>query len=383
MIVVTDKSKCNGCHACYNACPKHCIEMKADNLGFLYPVVNEVECVNCNICEKVCPILSDRTKNTHALQIGYAAYNSDEAIRLESSSGGVFTLLAEYILQNGGIVIGASMKEDNKGVHHIVVDNINDLEKLRTSKYVQSEIGNTYKKAQNALKNGKLVLFTGTPCQIGGLYSYLGQDYDNLYTQDLICHGVPSPYIWKKYVEMRETQFAAKLRRTNFRHKKYGWNSFTLLLEFSNNKAYEEINPKDLFLRGFLTNLYLRKSCYDCQFKTRDRQADITLADFWSIGRFIPEFDDKKGTSFVWIHSDKGVQLFDKIKNQMVYQEISPDTALSINIAAEKSSVPNRHMESFDKEWNDSNLWDLIEKYVQPSLVQKTKILLLKLFHRI
>jgi len=260
MIVVTDKSKCNGCHACYNACPKHCIEMKADNLGFLYPVVNEVECVNCNICEKVCPILSDRTKNTHALQIGYAAYNSDEAIRLESSSGGVFTLLAEYILQNGGIVIGASMKEDNKGVHHIVVDNINDLEKLRTSKYVQSEIGNTYKKAQNALKNGKLVLFTGTPCQIGGLYSYLGQDYDNLYTQDLICHGVPSPYIWKKYVEMRETQFAAKLRRTNFRHKKYGWNSFALLLEFSNNKAYEEINPKDLFLRGFLTNLYLRKA---------------------------------------------------------------------------------------------------------------------------
>ena len=204
MIQITEKSKCTGCHACVNACPKNCIGMVSDEEGFLYPEIRQTECVNCGKCEKVCPLLNGKTKNPDALQIGYAAYNKDETIRLKSSSGGIFTLLAEWIIQQGGVVVGAAMTEDCKSVQHTIAETIEDLENLRGSKYLQSTIGTIFKTVKKYLDSGRLVLFTGTPCQIGGLYSYLGKEYDNLYTQDLICHGVPSPLIWKNYVELRE-----------------------------------------------------------------------------------------------------------------------------------------------------------------------------------
>lgn len=381
MIQVTEKSKCTGCHACVNACPKNCISMTTDNEGFLYPEIRQTECVNCGKCEKVCPLLNGKTKNPDALQIGYAAYNKDETIRLKSSSGGIFTLLAEWIIQQGGVVVGATMTEDCKSVQHTIAETIEDLENLRGSKYLQSIVGMIFKSVKKYLDSGRLVLFTGTPCQVSGLYSYLGKKYDNLYTQDLICHGVPSPLIWKNYVELRERKSGASARRTFFRHKKYGWKRYSMLFEFSNNIEYLKYMGDDPYMKGFLQNIYLRSSCYHCAFKTTERQADITLADFWGIQKVLPEIDDDKGASFVWIHSLKGKQLFESLKKELDMLEIECDTALKYNPSAVKTVSPHPKSDYFWKNYNGTNLEELIKICCKPSVYQRIIKILSKTKH--
>ena len=221
MIEITEQVKCTGCSACANICPKQCISMVADLEGFLYPSVDTKECINCGLCEKICPILKKNPIKSDDI-IAYAAMLNNTDIRLESSSGGVFTAIAESVIDKNGVVFGAELDE-NFNVIHTYVETKEELKKFRGSKYVQSVIGETYKRAKGFLDQGRFVLFTGTPCQIGGLYAYLNKDYDNLITQDLICHGVPSPMVWRKYLEFREDISHAGVRRMSFRHKKYGW----------------------------------------------------------------------------------------------------------------------------------------------------------------
>lgn len=281
MIEIIQKEKCSGCHGCVNACPKHCITMHPDTEGFWYPQINKEQCIACGLCEKVCPIIRKNESDDHFTTKAMAAINQDEEIRLKSSSGGVFTLIAEEIIKQGGAVFGAAFSEDFKSVHHICVDTVEGLDKLRGSKYVQSRIGDTYKQAKAFLEEGKKVLFTGTPCQISGLYAYLAKPYENLYTQDLICHGTPSPMVWKKYVEYREQKAASKTQRMFFRHKQYGWKTYAVLFEFANNTAYGKTLHEDAFMKVFLSNICLRPSCYACSFKTLHRESDLTLADFW------------------------------------------------------------------------------------------------------
>lgn len=222
MINIKDKTQCCGCHACYNVCPKNVIEMIEDDKGFKYPKINEDDCISCNLCEKVCPVLKKvEVKNNPA---SYACYNKNEEVRKNSSSGGIFTLLAECILEKNGVIYGASFNNEWL-VEHIRIDNKDDLYKLRTSKYLQSNINDTYKRAKRDLDDNKLVLFTGTPCQVNGFISYLrGKTYNNLYTQDIICHGVPSPKVWKKYLEYREKLDGNRPMQINFRQKDEGWN---------------------------------------------------------------------------------------------------------------------------------------------------------------
>lgn len=373
MIEIHDSTKCNGCHACESACPKKCIHMVKDLEGFLYPKVDNNCCISCGICEKVCPILNNKTQNLEAMQIGYAAYNKDTDIRLKSSSGGIFTLLAEQIISSGGIVVGAAMDDDCKSVKHIIVKSIENLEKLRGSKYVQSTIGDTFSKTKEALDEGIKVLFTGTPCQIGGLYSFLGQEYPNLYTQDLICHGVPSPLVWKKYVEYREKGCGAAVQRTFFRHKKYGWKRYSVLLQFSNNTEYLNDLYNDAFMKGFLRNIYLRPSCYSCAFKTMNRQADITLADFWGIQDYCPEMFDDKGTSFVWIHSQKGKELFESIKVQTISREVTCDYAIKRNSAAIKSSSLFSKRKQFFEEIQKKSFERVIVIYTKLPMYKKVR----------
>lgn len=360
MIEIIDKTKCCGCHACYNVCPKTAIEMAVDEKGFKYPRIDETKCIGCNLCEKVCPILNK--KEVVNEPVSYACYNKNEVVRKDSSSGGIFTLLAEKILEKNGIIYGASFNNEWL-VEHIRIDNKNDLYKLRTSKYLQSSINDTYKQAKKDLDENRLVLFTGTPCQVNGFISYLnGKQYDNLYTQDIICHGVPSPKVWKKYLNYREKLDGQHPMRINFRQKDDGWNLFALLLQYSNN-AYKTNHDDDLFMQAFLRNACLRDSCYNCSFKSKNRQTDITLADFWGVENIVPQFNDDKGTSLVIVNTKKGQKLFDDIKDHMIYQESDFEESLRPNPSMYKSVAKPKNQEYFFANLNKLDFDELVEKY--------------------
>lgn len=331
MIEIKKKSKCSGCHACVNICPKKCISMKSDSEGFLYPVVDKSKCIKCGLCKKACHNLN-KQKSTNSPD-AYACFNLDEKVRLSSSSGGMFTLLAEEIIGQGGVVFGAVF-DDDLAVKHDFVDKKEDIYKLRGSKYVQSIIGDTYKRAKEILQTGRLVLFTGTPCQIEGLLMYLGKDYDNLYTQDIICHGVPSPKVWEIYLRHQQTLHKCRIDNTSypsFRSKDLGWLNFSLKIQFENKEEYNESHGKDIFMNAFLKNLCLRPSCYNCNCKSIHKNSDITLADFWGVNLLIPDMFDDKGTSLVFVNTEKGRKLFDKTKENITYRKTDIKTAVRYN----------------------------------------------------
>lgn len=360
MINIQEKSKCCGCSACKNICPKNCISMVSDKEGFSYPKIDTLKCISCNLCEKVCPIINDSTITDK--RTAYACYNNDETIRLQSSSGGIFTLLAEKILSQGGVVFGASFDE-NFNVVHTKAETIAELSKFRGSKYVQSDINTTYKQAELFLKKGIKVLFSGTPCQINGLSNYLRKEYDNLLLVDFICHGTPSPLIWNNYVKNKEIDFQSRPEKIYFRHKNYGWKRFSLSFSFKNNTEYLKDLHEDTFMKGFLSDLYLRPSCYRCTARGEHRASDITLADFWGIQNVLPELDDDKGTSLVITNTLKGTEIFKSIQDNMIYQTVDLDQAIKYNPSYLKSVTPNKYREKFFNEYNLVPFDVLIQKY--------------------
>lgn len=372
MIEIINKKDCCGCFACDNICPKSCIEMLCDNEGFLYPKVDKDKCVDCGLCEKVCPIIN-KPEIAENKQTALAVINKDENIRFNSSSGGVFSLLASNIIENGGVVFGAALSEDCKSVSHIPVQTLQELEALRGSKYVQSKIGNTYSQVKAFLENGKEVLFSGTPCQVSGLYTFLNKEYENLVTCDFVCHGVPSPLVWEKYVEFREEKSSSETSKVFFRNKKNGWKTYSMQFEFKNGVRYAQKNIVDLYLRGFVADLYLRPSCYDCKFKGTNRPSDITLADFWGVENVCPEMYDNKGTSLLILNSDKGEKLFGLISNSTVNKEVDLNTAISFNSAAIKSvSIPKKR-EDFFVDLNNIPVKRVFGKYCKPTAKQKIR----------
>lgn len=337
MMILQDKMNCTGCYACVQRCPKKCISMSADENGFWYPTVNEELCVKCGMCEKACPLLYSSVNEKAREDIAvYSVVNKDESVRLGSSSGGVFYLMASCIIQRGGVVFGAAFNE-NFEVEHRYTDTISGIAVFQGSKYLQSKIGDSYVEAERFLKQGRLVMFTGTPCQIEGLLAYLRHDYTNLITQDIICHGVPSPLAWKKYVEYRENKIGAKVCRVLFRHKQRGWKTYSVLFEFENGEQYTDIYYKDPYMKAFLKNFTLRSSCYQCSFKSKYRASDITLADFWGVESLSPEMDDDKGTSLIFVNSLKGKQLFDSVQSNIRMKEEDIDSVIQYNSAMVKS----------------------------------------------
>lgn len=232
MIQILDKEKCVGCHACYSCCPLQCIAMEEDSEGFRYPQVDRDVCINCKKCEEVCPVIQKPVLHDFS-EISIAAYSKDEQIRNSSSSGGVFSVLAQIVLKHGGVVFGAAF-DSNFQVHHIMVDSIDGLEKLRGSKYVQSRIENTFKEAKKILKSGRKVYFSGTPCQIDGFKNYLGREYDNLITQDIICHGVPAPLVWGRYLDSVREGLNSEVKHVTFRDKALGWRKYSVKIEGAN-----------------------------------------------------------------------------------------------------------------------------------------------------
>ena len=353
---ILDEKYCTGCSACVNICPKEAISMIEKYDGFCIPEINENKCINCKLCEKVCPVLNVK-KEADGLPESYACINNNEEIRMESSSGGIFTLIAEEILKENGIVFGVSFNE-NLELNHVEVQNKEDLKFLRGSKYLQSNIGNTFKIAENYLKQNRRVLFTGTPCQIEGLKCFLRKDYDNLYTQDVICHGVPSKKVFEKYVNEN------KVQKVYFRNKENkGWNNYQILIKAKNSQKYIN-HEKDLFMRIFLNDLDLRDSCYDCKFKKKHRVSDITLADFWGIDKVLPEMNDEKGISLVILHSSKGKEIFEKIKNKILFKEVNFYDSIKDNQAMIKSCQYNENRENFFADLDKLSLKELCEKYL-------------------
>lgn len=362
MIQIQKKHTCCGCQACAQVCPKGCITMKADEEGFLYPVVDETVCVRCGLCEKVCPVLHN-TESGQGNPKAYAAYNLNEEVRLASSSGGIFTLLAEYVLEQNGIIYGTAMESFR--VKHIRVSEPEGLALLRGSKYVQSDIGQTYVQARADLEAGKTVLFTGTPCQIEGLKAFLRKDYENLITMDIICHGVPSPMVWDKYVALREDTAGAAAAKVFFRHKKFGWKLFSVFFTFSDNSEYVQNLYQDSFMKAFLNDLCLRPSCYQCNFKKLNRVSDITVADFWGIETVCPEMDDDKGTSLVLVHSEQGEALVDTLRGKLCYKEVNLEAALQGNPAMVNSAKKPETRDVFMRDLRQEPFDAVVQKYVK------------------
>ncbi len=343
MIKIKDKKNCCGCSACMQRCPKHCISLSEDSEGFLYPSVDERICVDCGLCEKVCPLLN-RAEKIQPQEV-LAVKNPNEKERMASSSGGVFLPLAREIINQGGVVFGA-VYDGQWEVRHVYAEKIEDVYPMMGSKYLQSRIENTYKEAEQFLKQGREVMFVGSPCQIAGLRTFLrNKEYPNLLAVDFLCHGVPSPGVWRRYLAETYGGYEAKeqsrLKATagknsvllsslnakspigdiKFRDKEEsGWKKFRFVVrKKSASKADQntvlssDIHYDNPFMRGFLSDIYLRPSCYECMCKNGVNHSDLTIADFWGIKFVDPMFDDDKGVGLVLVNTPKGKAYLDRL----------------------------------------------------------------------
>lgn len=365
------KEQCYGCKACEQACPNNSIEMKLDNEGFWYPNINDNTCIHCNLCIKVCPYDKQvRMDTTFDKPIVIAAINKNENERNSSSSGGIFSNLYKYIIENNGVVFGVELNKDNK-VKHSIGTNKNDIERFKGSKYVQSDINICFNQAKHMLENGKLVLFTGTPCQISGLYSYLNKEYENLYTCDIVCHGTPSPKVFEDYMNYLEKKYMSKISDIKFRDKSNGWKVGTLRVNFYNNREYKVDWTKDKYYRLFFTHRILRPSCHNCKFSNIKREGDITLGDFWGIEDQVPHMFDNKGTSLVLLNSQKGINLFNNIQNSIIMKECSIEQAMQPNL--KETSKPSHDRLSFFEDYNKEGFKYVLDVYTGVSFVERLK----------
>ena len=325
MIKIENKQDCCGCAACVQRCPKQCISLKEDEEGFLYPLVDENICIGCGLCEKVYPWLNNPTKLPPSNVFAVKNRNDDE--RMASSSGGVFIALAKETIENGGVVFGAVF-DDNWEVKHTYAESLEGVKAMMGSKYLQSRIGDSYHDAERFLKQGRKVLFTGSPCQITALHTYLRNYYPNLVTVDVLCHGVPSPGVWRKYIdeEFNISKNSKKIRTVatpqngrvitgiEFRDKTLnGWKNFCFAIrgkstpeDYQNSVLHRETHNDNHFMKGFLANIYLRPSCYRCKCKNGVSHSDLTIGDFWGINVLLPDFDDDKGVSLVLVNTTQG-----------------------------------------------------------------------------
>lgn len=373
---LADKHMCTGCGACVNSCPKNALEMQPDQYGFLFPVITR-NCINCKKCEQACPVLLKRENNGRKETISYAAYSDDRQTRNCSSSGGMIPLFSRAVLSSKGAVYGAAYETDFL-VKHICVENASKLPLLRGAKYSQSDIGFCYREIKKRLESGQEVLFSGTPCQVVGLYAFLGKAYDNLILIDTVCHSVPSPLAWKKYVEYRSAEENGGILpiRINQRSKETGWSSYKYSSEFVYPDKKQTLiqSEDDIYMQLFSNRCISRESCSNCLFKGYDRISDITLGDFWGIWNTHPEMDDNMGTSLVLIHSQKGKDLFDKVSSELTKKRTELEEAASENPALIRAFPDNPDREEYLKKACKGR-YDILTRTVnkRPSYLKRIK----------
>ncbi len=370
-INLCDNNSCTQCHACELTCPKHCISFIEGKDGFSVPVIDRSLCVECGLCMQACHQITHAKRKVKP-KYTYAAWSLEDSVRTTSSSGGVFTEIARYVFAKGGVVFGAVMDNGMK-VHHSMAENMNELLPMRGSKYVQSDLTGTYKAVKDQLKTGRMVLFTGTPCQVGGLHAFLKNDYDNLLTCDLVCHGVPSQKSFNTYCD-RVGLTDKEVAEISFRYTK-GWGlqmaSRSHLVSPSKDGDYkwQNISPrKSYYLRAFTSGLMFNEACYACQYTTPERISDFTLADFWGIGAQIPfTHSSQKGVSLLLVNTAKAQQVLDGCP-QLFVEERSLEEAVKGNHNLSKCSGRPALRDTYVADAEKMSLKNLFKKYnLQPS----------------
>ena len=362
-IQLQNPEDCCGCGAFYNVCPKSAIEMKSDAEGFWYPSVSQEKCINCGLCRKTCPILSMPTVNTGCETYGAFASNAEE--QMTSTSGGVFAVLARSVLRQGGYVCGVAFSEDFS-VQHIIIHDEEDLTLLKGVKYVQSSIGDCFQKIKRLLHQGCTVLFSGTPCQVGGLKAFLNQDHPNLICVDLICHGVPSPGVWQRY--LAELAASAPITEIEFRHK----DAQGMWMRLKQNGQYaSEPYHTNRYIQGFLKNYYVRPSCFHCRFKGLQRCSDITVGDFWGVMEHHADFSNGNGVSSVILHSAKGKRCIEINRNALEMIAVSKKDVELWNECLLKSTPKTDSREVFFQRWRQEGVANTVQYLLQQH--QQTK----------
>lgn len=372
MINISDKTNCSGCSACAAICPKDCIKMNVDEEGFAYPCVDGMECINCGACEKVCPIIN-KSEEVVSPQDAYVVQNKDQEVLRESTAGGAFTSIAEYVIKNGGVVFGVTLT-DGFTAKHICVESISALKQFRNSKYMQSyEDGNAFKKVKVFLKQKRLVCYSGTPCQVEGLLHFLGKNYDNLITVDVVCRAVPSPMIFKKYIQFQNKALNSNVKNVRFRDKYYGYKYSTMNVTTETNGGnYHKGVDTDKWLKAFFSGMCLRPSCYCCEFKKRYRSSDFTIWDCFNVGRFSRKLDNDKGATRMLVHTEKGKQIMNEILNTFEYVKVEPEQIIAGTAEMTKSVQYNKLRDQFMQDANLMDPSDLFNKYFPDTL--KTKL---------
>ena len=378
MIVLRDKTKCTGCTACAAACPLDSIAMMADKDGFLYPEIGESRCTSCGKCDVACPVSREHLAVERSEPEAYGVKADDLQLRLGSSSGGVFSLLAEEVLGRGGIVFGAAMAPDCKSVCHAAAETAEELAALRGSKYVQSNMEDTYRRVKMEAAH-RPILFTGTPCQVDGLKSFLGRERENLLCAEVICHGAPAPKLWVKYAEHIAAESGGRIVKVEFRDKRFGWKHFALRIETSGSEPVRTAQGDDPYMRMFLRDLCLRPACYQCPSKGLNRSADLTIGDFWGIESVAPELDDDKGTSLVLVHTDRGREALKRVLPRTQWKKVDCMAALRGNPAMLESVPEPSAREAFMNDMDRLPFRELAKKYVPMSKREQGIALLEKL----
>lgn len=369
--ILCNDETCTGCSACINSCSIGAINLIKNEEGFYRPQIDSDKCVGCLKCEKTCPVINPKSHPKSLARV-YAAWHKNPEIRSHSTSGGAFSAMAETILGKGGIVVGAAYTENMK-VEHICIENTHDLKKLRLSKYVQSRIGTVFQEIKAYLRNGRVVLFCGTPCQVSGLKQYIGEN-DNLLCCDFICHGVPSPMMYDKYLQWLESKYG-KITHINFRDKRKGWYDALRVLRLENGKEKVLKGKQDSFWVGFNNNNNLQLSCYECKFTGFNRVADITIADFWGIGKslsFGHKDEIEKGVSMLMANNDKGLKLICDSAERMNIFERSKDEMIARNHTIIRSTRKPAERNVFYSDLNNISYDNMVNKHLTPNI--KTKL---------
>lgn len=357
MIQIKDKSECCGCTACFNICPKGCISMQEDYEGFRYPAVDKATCIDCHLCEKVCPIITPQ-KAHQPLKI-FGLKNINITVQKASTSGGVFFALAEYTIAKKGVVIGAIYDEDFQVVHQ-KTEALADCKKFHGAKYVESHLlNNLFKEIKTLLKQERYVLFTGTPCQVAGLKNFLRKDYPNLLTCDLVCSSVPSPKVFRDYLNFAQRK--KEIQSINMRWKEKGWDKTSQQITYADGKTLIGKGDAKLWHTIAFTHLVSRPSCHKCRFSNFERPGDFSIGDFWGIEAAHPSFFDKNGVSLTMLNTEKGEKVFEAIKDNFQIQPTTQELCRQPRLTTPVK--PNPLREQFWKEYDSSRFETLARKY--------------------
>lgn len=361
------KELCNGCGACALRCPKNAIKMVEDEEGFLYPVIDKSKCIDCKVCEKVC---SNKNESNYESEAYIAINNNKEELKM-SASGGMFYILAKYVIENEGVVFGVTYNENVEAIHEYATT-LNECKKFCGSKYVRSDLKDTYREAEDFLKKGRLVLYTGTACQLSGLKSFLGKEYDNLILCDILCHANPSPKIFELYKKNVEKKHNKKIKNIKFRAKETGWSNSTPLIEFSDNEKIEDRT----FYNAFIKELINRPSCNYCVFASKKRVSDFTIGDFWGIEKVDNTIDKSNGVSLILINSDKGKRILSFIDKKSLLKKVNIEDVIKYNHF--QNVPPNKKRKDFfekieKNEINENNIIKYMNIYAKDSILKRVK----------